>query len=168
MGSKKEEFNKLVNQHSAMLYRYAFWLSKSPEIAQDLVQETFLRAWRGFDSLKNQASAKHWLITILRRENARRFERKTLKRVNKEVDTIESPYGHINSSIEAFALRQAIDEVSPEYREPLILQVLCGYSSKEIAEILDLTPEAVMTRLYRARKSLRKILSGSESGRRES
>lgn len=161
MGSKKEEFTEVVNEHSGMLYRYAYWLSGSQSIAQDLVQETFLRAWRGFDSLQKKESAKYWLITILRRENARRFERKRLRQVDMEVDTIPSPsrYGEIDSSAEAFALRHALNDITPEYREPLLLQVLCGYSCKDIAQALDLTPEAVMTRLYRARKQLRNKLN---------
>ena len=164
MGRKKDEFTELVNKHSGMLFRYAYWLSSSPSIAQDLLQETYLRAWKSYDKLQKPESAKHWLITILRRENARRFERKRLKQVDREVDTFEghNSLGNIDNRAEAFALRQALDKISEEYREPLILQVLCGYSCKDIGEMLDLTPEAVMTRLYRARKQLRSILSEDE------
>ncbi len=160
MGDKKDEFTEVVNMHSAMLFRYAFWLSGNEPTARDLVQETLLRAWKGFDSLQKRESAKYWLITILRRENARRFERKRLKQVDREVDTIESPstLGRIDSSPEALALKYALGQISENYRDPLILQVLCGYSCKDIAEQLDLTPEAVMTRLYRAREQLKEIL----------
>lgn len=163
MSQNQDDFTKLVNQYSTMLYRYAYWLSGSPSVAQDLVQETYLRAWKAFDSLQNKENPKYWLITILRRENARRFERKRLLQVQKEVDTLESHYGAIDSSPETFALRQALGKLSEEYREPLLLQVICGYSGKEIADLLGLTPEAVMTRLYRARQRLQDVLQPEES-----
>lgn len=160
MSKKKDEFTDLVKTHSGMLFRYAYWLSSSESIAKDLVQETFLRAWRAYDSLEKKESAKYWLITILRRENARRFERKRLKQVDREVDTLQAPpaYGVMDTSTEAFVLRQALTQISDEYREPLLLQQLFGFSCEEIATQLDLTPQAVMTRLYRARKKLKSIL----------
>lgn len=166
MNGKKQEFTKLVNQHTPILYRYAYWLSGSAATAHDLVQETFLRAWRAYSQLKSIESAKQWLITILRRENARRFERKRLKPTYKDVDSLESPYGNLDTRAEAFALRVALDKLSAEYREPLILQILCGYSCKEIASMLNVTPEAIMTRLYRARKQLREILVEGEQAHR--
>ncbi len=61
------------------LYRYAMWICGNDALAKDLVQETFLRAWRALDSLKDVDAAKSWLITILRREYARTFERKVPK-----------------------------------------------------------------------------------------
>ncbi len=160
MSREKAAFSKLVNEHTGMLYRYAYWLSGDAHVAQDLVQETFLRAWRGIDKLQKPEAIKSWLITILRRENARRFERKRLKQVDRDVDTIENPvaFDKIDNSAEAFVLRQALEKITDEYREPLLLQILCGYSCKEIGSMLDLTPEAVMTRLYRARKQLREIM----------
>ena len=72
-------FNVLARQYSTDLYRYGVWLCGSDALAKDLVQETFLRAWRAIDSLKDDRAAKSWLITILRREYARTFERKVPK-----------------------------------------------------------------------------------------
>ena len=73
MVSKQTRYENLVNAYSPWLYRYAYWLSGERAAAEDLVQETFLRAWRFLDSLKEEAAAKSWLTTILRRENARKF-----------------------------------------------------------------------------------------------
>lgn len=164
MSAKKNEFTNLVKTHSGMLFRYAYWLSGSESIAKDLVQETFLRAWKSYESLEKKESAKYWLITILRRENARRFERKRLKQVDTDVDQLEASavYGAMDTSTEAYVLRRALGKISEEYREPLLLQQLFGYTCQEIADQLDLTPEAVMTRLYRARKKLKTILDDSE------
>ena len=76
MMKKQKRYEALVKAFHADLFRYAMWLIKDKAIAEDVVQETFLRAWKSLDSLKDEAAAKSWLITILRRENARRFERK--------------------------------------------------------------------------------------------
>src|SRR5687767_13759079 len=60
----------------ADLFRFALWLSGSRQVADDVVQETLLRAWRSFDSLKDESAARHWLLTLARREHARLYERK--------------------------------------------------------------------------------------------
>lgn len=72
-GSKTKRYEQLVQLYHADVYRYGYWLCKDPDIAQDLVQETFLRAWKSLDSLLDAGAAKAWLITIVRRENARRL-----------------------------------------------------------------------------------------------
>src|SRR5690554_7964324 len=72
---KRARYEALVDELYQDVYRYAFWLTRNQSVAEDLVQETFLRAWRSFDSLQKDAAAKAWLFTILRRENARMYER---------------------------------------------------------------------------------------------
>jgi RNA polymerase sigma-70 factor (ECF subfamily) len=78
MSDRQARFENLVNGYSDWLFRYAYWLCGERATAEDLVQETFLRAWRFLDSLKEEAAARSWLTTILRRENARKYERKQL------------------------------------------------------------------------------------------
>ena len=73
---RSARFNELAEAYSTDLFRYALWLCANDALAKDLVQETFLRAWRSLDKLKDVRSAKSWMITILRREYARTFERK--------------------------------------------------------------------------------------------
>ncbi|MDX2313635.1 MAG: sigma-70 family RNA polymerase sigma factor, partial [Gammaproteobacteria bacterium] len=75
MQNAQLRFEKLVNAVSSDLYRYAFRLCRNKAMAEDLVQETFLRAWRFLDSLREEKKAKSWLMTTLRREFARQFER---------------------------------------------------------------------------------------------
>jgi RNA polymerase sigma-70 factor (ECF subfamily) len=70
---RANRFNELAEAYSTDLYRYAMWICHNDALAKDLVQETFLRAWRALDSLKDIGAAKSWLITILRREYARTF-----------------------------------------------------------------------------------------------
>ena len=76
VSSRQRQFDALVRAHNGDLYRYAYWLCGDSSLAQDLAQETFLRAWRSLDTLRDTAAAKAWLITILRREHARLYERK--------------------------------------------------------------------------------------------
>jgi|TARA_B100000315_G_scaffold232544_1_gene244868 RNA polymerase sigma-70 factor (ECF subfamily) len=71
--TKQQRYETLVVALYQDVYRYAFWLCKNQPMAEDLVQETFLRAWRSLDSLRNDKAVKAWLFTILRRENARQY-----------------------------------------------------------------------------------------------
>ena len=82
MKAKHQRYEALVKAFHADIYRYAYWLVKDQSVAEDIVQETFLRAWRSLDALNDEKAAKSWLITILRRENARRFERKQFDTVD--------------------------------------------------------------------------------------
>ncbi len=140
------------------LLRFAHWLARDRAIAEDIVQEALLRAWRSREALKDQGAARAWLLTIVRREHARLYERKRLELValddGAELDGMPSPPGPDN---EIDSLREAILKLPLEYREPLIMQVLGGFSTAEIAEELSLSPTAVLTRLFRARNKLRTL-----------
>lgn len=151
-------FNQLVGRYAQDLQRYAHWLSGDRHTAEDLVQETLLRAWKSLHHLQNPQAAKGWLFTILRRENARRFERKQLQESDIPLETLESSDNYYDTSTEAFVLRRAIEELPAEYREPLVHQVIGGYSQKEIAEKLGISSAGVGTRLFRARNKLKQAL----------
>ena len=154
-GQRRRRFDRLVGVFHQDMYRFAAWLSRDRAIAEDVVQEALLRAWKSLDSLRDDAAAKHWLLTIVRRENARYYERRRLETV--DIDNLtasqaallaETPNGEIDD------LRAAIFELDDDYREPLVLQVLMGYSTSEIAEMMGLKQGAVLTRLHRARLKL--------------
>jgi RNA polymerase sigma-70 factor (ECF subfamily) len=153
---RTRRFNELAEAYSTDLYRYAMWICGNDALAKDLVQETFLRAWRALDSLKDSGAAKSWLITILRREYARTFERKVPKftDVDKVVvqddDELEP-----DERAERDLLRTGIMQLEPKYREPLLLQVVFGHSCAEISEQLGISKSAVMTQLFRAREKLK-------------
>lgn len=163
---RKEKFEILVEGLSGDLYRYAYWMCRDRVQAEELVQETYLRAWKGIDSLREADSAKAWLFTIFRREYARQFERKRLEMRDVE-DLGELPMGKasFDTSTEAFVLRRALASLPEDYREPLILQVLGGFSCAEIADTLGISSSAVMTRLFRSRKQMRELL-GDDAERR--
>lgn len=155
-GTRQQRYEALVKQYYGDIYRYAFWLSRSQPVAEDLAQETFLRAWRALDSLKSIGAAKSWLFTILRRENARLYEK-----YRPELDDIDD-YSvpdiddkQPDAELERSELHTAMLDLEPEYRDPLLLQVIGGFSGEEIANMLDLNTNTVMTRLFRARNKLR-------------
>jgi RNA polymerase sigma-70 factor (ECF subfamily) len=159
MATKQVRYEALVKALHADLYRYAYWLCHDKHIAEDLVQETFLRAWRALDSLKDEKAAKSWLITILRRENARRFERKRFDMSEYEEATITDAKAISNEpESENHWLREKIAQMPEEYREPLVLQVIGGFSGEEIASMLSLNKNTVMTRLFRARNQLKEAV----------
>jgi len=164
---RRKRFEALLATWKDDLYRYAFWLIRDRGLAEDVLQETLLRAWKSMDSLKDDRSAKSWLITILRREHARVFERKRLDTT--DVDTLAGADQLALASApdeRLEAMREGILELADEYREPLVLQVLMGYSTSEIAEQLGISLNAVLTRLFRARKQLRAILDGQDGRER--
>lgn len=149
-------FNRLAQAYGADLFRYAMWLCGNEALAKDLVQETFLRAWKALDKLKDEKAAKSWLITILRREYARTFERKVPKFT--DVETVVVPEDRElepDDQAEVQLLRQGILGLAPKYREPLMLQVVFGLSCEEIAGELGISKSAVMTQLFRAREQLK-------------
>jgi len=153
---RRRRFDEIVAVFHADMYRYAAWLCRDKAIAEDVVQEAMLRAWKSLDALRDDAAAKQWLLTIVRRENARYFERRRLETV--DIDNLtasqaallaEGPDEELND------LRESIFELDDDYREPLVLQVLMGYSTTEIGEMMGLKQGAVLTRLHRARLKLK-------------
>ncbi len=153
---RTNRFNELAEAYSTDLYRYAMWICHNDALAKDLVQETFLRAWRALDSLKDVGAAKSWLITILRREYARTFERKVPKftDVDKVVVVDDDELGP-DERMERDLLRKGIMKLDPKYRDPLLLQVVFGHSCEEISQQLGTSKSAVMTQLFRAREKLK-------------
>jgi RNA polymerase sigma-70 factor, ECF subfamily len=155
---KRARFQALCQTLRPDLLRFAFWLSRDLALAEDVVQETMLRAWKAQDSLLNEAAAKPWFLTIIRREYARSFERKRLVTVDlDELIAREEPMLAAAQDQELAELRAALFKLPEEYREPLVLQVLMGYTTAEIAVELKLSNAAVLTRLFRGRKQLRAL-----------
>src|ERR1700761_5724320 len=156
----RARFEALCQALRPDLVRFAFWLSRDRALAEDVVQETMLRAWKARDSLQSESAAKPWFLTIIRREYARTFERKRLATVDvDELIAREEPMLAAAHDQDLAELRAALFRLPEEYREPLVLQVLMGYSTAEIAAELGLSTGAVLTRLFRARKQLR-VLCG--------
>lgn len=153
---RKQRFDRVVGVLHKDMYRYATWLCRDPGIAEEVVQEALFRAWKSLHALRDDDAAKPWLLTIVRRENARYFERKRLETV--DIDNLTPAQSAMLAETEdanIAEMRQAIFRLQDDYREPLVLQVLMGHSTKEIAVLMGIKPGAVLTRLHRARIKLK-------------
>ena len=148
-------YEEAVRLHAGDLFRYAYWLARNRQQAEDIVQEAMLRGWRAFPRLRDRAAVKSWLFSIVRNEFLRLAARdgpahESLDAAERDiVDERASPFG--------MEMRDALMALPPSYAEPLALQVLGGFSCAEIAAMLATTEGAVMTRLTRARQALRRM-----------
>ncbi len=161
---RRQRFDRLVGGFHDDMYRYAAWLSRDKAVAEDVVQEALLRAWKSLDALRDDEAAKPWLLTIVRRENARYFERRRLETI--DIDNLTASQAALlaeQPDDDLDELRQAIYALDDDYREPLVLQVLLGLTTNEIAEHMGLKQGAVLTRLHRARGKLKETLDNAQA-----
>lgn len=157
--SNDDDFAAQLEALRPDLMKHAFWLCRSRPVAEGLVQETFLRAWRSRAQLKDPGALKGWLITICRREHARVFERKQLPTISfEDLPPDGQPLVEDADVAEMAEVRKAIDALDAMYRVPLLMQVVEGRSTAEIALCLGLPQQTILTRLFRARRRLREKL----------
>lgn len=146
------------------VFRYLYWLCRDRNLAEDLSQETFARAWAAWEDQRDEKALKAWLFTIARNEHARLYERKRL-----DIDPEAELDGIVSRAASdpgvAIDIRRALSLLPETYREPLLLQVLGGLSSAEIAASLGSTEEAVNMRLTRARRTLRDLLGDAPAAK---
>jgi RNA polymerase sigma-70 factor (ECF subfamily) len=159
------EFNALARRHAGDLYRYAYWLARDRQRAEDIVQEALLRGWRALPGLRERAAAKAWLFRIVRNEFRRSLAGDSPPLESLDAAGIEVP--DERAGLFGLEMRDAILALPAVYAEPLALQVLGGFSCAEIAGLCDTSEGAVMTRLTRARQALRRLVTpASQPGRR--
>jgi RNA polymerase sigma-70 factor (ECF subfamily) len=172
--SPDEAVPRLLEAYGDRLYRLGRRLCHEPDYADDLVQETFLRAYRGWDRFEGRSQALTWLYTIASRA-CRRLERRrageprrieSLSRLltggeQSEVDVPSEEESALEGAIrseEIEHLHRAISRLPPEFRLPLVLKELEGLSLREVGEILGVREATVKTRLHRARMTIREEL----------
>jgi RNA polymerase sigma-70 factor, ECF subfamily len=150
--SKQAEFEKLVMPHAPALLRFARRLFSGGQAAEDLVQETLLLAWRGFSRFETGTNEKAWLYRIL--INASHGH----ARKARALSLVEHSTG-ASTLLEQLEVRQALDGLTEEHRTVLLLAVVEGFTCNEVASILHLPMGTVMSRLSRARQSLRQAFT---------
>ena len=154
------DWDALLSSLYDEIFRLAFTMCDSRPQAEDLAQETFLRAWRFQRTLRDATAVKQWLCRILRNENNRRFSRFRFEVHSIDILQQTSDRSHgPEQRAEAHLLQRAISELGDAYRKPLILHAYGGYTGKEIAARLNLKDGAVSTRLFRARAELHEKFS---------
>ena len=162
-------FEALMLPHLDAAYNLAKWLLGNEQDAQDVVQEAFLRAFKSFSGFHG-SNGRAWLLTIVRNTSY------TLFKKNRAVDfttTFDeeihapgydsvSPATILAQSEDAELIREAMDELPAEFREIVVLRHQEGLSYKEIADIAQIPPGTVMSRLARARAKLKEYLAVQE------
>jgi len=171
-----------LNSYLDGLYGYAVVLSSNRTEAEDLVQETCLRALRGEAQLRSDGNVKSWLFTILRNVWLNQVRQWRTAPAMVELDSDRNgasepvapapdPHSVYASKVEQEQVRAAIQQLPLEFREIIILREYEELTYQEIAALLDCPVGTVMSRLARARSKLRDLLSGGRSaplqGRRE-
>ncbi|HMG17655.1 MAG TPA: sigma-70 family RNA polymerase sigma factor [Gemmatimonadales bacterium] len=162
---KRESFEKEALVHLDVMYRVALRLTANPADADDLVQETMLKAYRAWDQYEKGTNAKAWLLTILRHAFINEYRRRTRHPETVDVDTIEpyavfsevqdeDPQGAFFDRIVDDEVLRAIDQLPEAFRETLVLSDVEGMSYQEIAGILEVPIGTVKSRLFRARQLL--------------
>lgn len=157
-------YDAIVRTHYRDLYRYAYWLCRNSAQAEDLVQESLLRAWKSFDGLRDEKAVKAWLFTIVRRENARLYQRYRPPMDDIEDQSLTDARTDAEAVLKQEILQRAIASLELEYREPLLLQIIGGYSVNEIAEMLNLNLNTTLARLFRGRNKLKALYADGAPG----
>jgi RNA polymerase sigma-70 factor, ECF subfamily len=149
----------MLESYREALTRFAIWLARDRSVAEDIVQETMLRAWRARKGLREPAAVRAWLFTIARREHARLYDRKRLSLVDIDAysDGKEAEFLQHDEDPRIGDLRRATLVLPDDFRVPLVMQILGGFTAAEIASELNLSVAAVLTRLFRARNRLREL-----------
>jgi len=162
---QRELYKQLVQEHATALYRFCVRRCGDVQTSEDLVQETFVEAWRGIDSLREPGKAKAWLFQILRHRYARwcaRQQREPAARAMPEASHANPSnviplmsYDPRGGFEQRELLQKGLDALDERYKEPFLLVCLVGCTCSEVAALLDIPLGTVLSRLHRARRALR-------------
>ena len=167
MDTKVRTFELTMWPHMRAAYNLARWLVRNDHDAEDIVQESFMKAYKAQESFRG-SEAKTWMLSIVRNtaiDFMRRYKASpttTLSEPGYEPkDDAPDPERVLLQQTRRDQVRQAISHLEPEFREPIVLREIEGMSYKEIAAVLDIPMGTVMSRLSRARNLLLVELRGS-------
>lgn len=172
----RQEFERVALPQLDPIYGAALRLTRNPSEAEDLVQDTFVRAYRFWHTFKTGTSIKAWLFTILRNTFINRYHRGNRHRsarhdleaqlsslgseaaVARTSPQLPGPETAVSAGITRDRIHAALESVPEDYRTAVMLADLEGMAYKEIAEIMDCPIGTVMSRIYRGRRLLAKLL----------
>ncbi len=170
------QFADLAMEYMGSLYSAALRMTRSPSDAEDLVQETYLKAYRAFGSFKEGTNLKAWLYRILTNTFINSYRARKRRPEQTDIDDVEDLYLYRRlGGLEAVSagrsaeeevlehftegeVKAAVEALPEQFRMAVLLADVEGFSYKEIAEILDIPIGTVMSRLHRGRKALQKTL----------
>ena len=173
--SKRRQFEREALVHVDALYGTAMRLTRNPDSAEDLVQETLLKAFKHYESLRPDSNLKAWLTRVLTNTFINQYRRKQVRHRSQEIhdpdwmnERVSSNWAHNAAKrpgqqvVDRFVrdkLNEAVAQLPEAYRQVLMLTDVEELAYKEVAEILDIPIGTVMSRLHRARRKLRVLLS---------
>lgn len=166
---KRRDFEEHALPHLDAVYRVALRLTSNPSQADDLVQETMLKAYRAWHQFKQGTNARAWLLTILRNSFINEYRKVRNRSPSLDISELEGhsvfediqdsdPEGSFFEQIVDEEVLRAIDTLPDDFRDTLVLSDLEGMTYQEIAEITGVPVGTVKSRLFRARKALQKLL----------
>jgi len=151
----------IVNNHSAALHALAYSLVGQPADVEDLVQETFLAAFQGLTGFRGQSQLRTWLIAILLRQVAAWRRKGRIRETLPLAESLINTAGPNTSTADAkMDVAAALQKISSQHRDALVLREFGGLSYQEIADVLGIPRGTVESRLHRARLELRELLTG--------
>jgi len=171
---KRREFEKEALPHLSALYETGFFLSRNETAAEDLVQETFLRAFRFWDKYEKGTNCRAWLLRILRNTYINQYRRRAQQPTPVDLEEVDRNYERLvetatinvqrDPAQELFAnlvddeVVEALEKLPEEFRQVVILSDLQELSYKEISDVLECPIGTVRSRLSRGRKMLQALL----------
>ena len=160
--SSSAHFDHVVRAYSGELFQYASWLCRDRHQAEDILQEAFARAWKGWGQVDDEGSRRSWLYTIVRNEFLREAGRLKTRQEDPEDEEPLEIADHQDFTL-GVEIRDLLARLPDKFLEPLLLQSLVGMSCEEIAAVMGLSTAAAMTRLTRARLALRELTNADEA-----
>lgn len=172
MEDKHKEFEKEMLPHMAALYNFALRMTGDPDEAKDLVQETYMKAYRFYDKYSQGTNAKAWLFRIMKNSYINRYRKESKEPDKVDYDEIKDFYATVKGSVvdtndlqeKIFGnlfedeVAKALQDLPEEFRTVVILCDIEGYTYEEIADFIEIPIGTVRSRLHRGRKMLRESL----------
>jgi RNA polymerase sigma-70 factor, ECF subfamily len=166
----ERSFGELVTRYESKVYSLAMKMLRNPEDAEDVLQETFLRAYRGIKAFKGHSTFSTWIYRITANSALMRLRKKQLPQISIEdsderdapisiADWAPGPVEQLLNQEMQRVMDEAIETLPPEFRQVFILRDIEELSNADVAEILDLSVAAVKSRLHRARLKVRNRLA---------
>jgi RNA polymerase sigma-70 factor (ECF subfamily) len=174
--SAQEQFTADAMQYAPQLFSTALRMTRNRSDAEDLVQETYIKGWRSFHTFQEGTNLRAWLFRIMTNTYINKYNAQKRKSAEVELDDVEELFlykrlGSIDQSqlsssaedqmLELFTddeVKNALEELPDDFRIPVLLSDVDGFSYKEISEMLEIPIGTVMSRLHRGRKAMQKML----------